>query len=176
MPYPPVPPRAPSLWLVGLILLILGALALRGAPVSADAIKRHLVEWEGYSLVPYRDGPGWSAGIGHSLTMHGHPVRSRYTAAQVDRWFREDVSWALDACRRGIERFDDLPHDVQIVCVGIAFGVGRTGFDRFRNLRLALSYRAYRSAASELRLSRWATQVSPVRRDYYVSVLHRYSL
>lgn len=155
------------------LFLFLSLLSPAFAAPSPARIRAELVKWEGYRLVPYRDGAHWSVGIGHNLTVNRQPAR-RYSPAEVERFFLADVSWALDACRKGISDFDDLPEQVQLVCISVAFGVGRTGFDRFRNFRLAMSYRAYDSAASELRLSKWATQVSPARRDHHIRVLRSF--
>ena len=143
--------------------------------LTLDQIRAHLVQWEGYRTQPYRDGPGWSVGIGHSLTQHGEQGiwHRPYTSVEIERLFRRDVAWSLDACRQGIEDFDALPIDVQLVAIGVCWGVGRTGFERFRGFRLALSYRAYDSAATELRLSRWAGQVGPNRTRAYVQTLRQ---
>jgi hypothetical protein len=110
-------------------------------------------------------------GIGHNLTAHGRPVR-RYAAVEVERLFMQDFSVALDSCRKGIEDFDSLPVNLQILCISVHWGVGRTGFARFHDFRLAMSHRAYLLAASELRLSKWATQVSRARRDHHVALLN----
>lgn len=157
-----------SLW-----LLVAAGAPLAAEPVSSVAIRDHLIRWEGYRLSPYRDGPGWSVGVGHSITANAERRKARYTAAEVERLLWADVSWALDAARQGIRDFDDLPPQVQLIALGVAFGTGRTGFHRFQSFRLALSRRAYNAAAHELAHSRWATQVSPERRTHYVNTLLR---
>lgn len=140
--------------------LLLAASAQAAPPLGV--IRDYLVRWEGYRLTPYKDRGHWSVGVGHNLTVNREPVR-RYSAAEVETLLWRDVSWALDVCRAGVTDFDDLPHDVQLVCIGLAFGVGRVGFMRFTNLRRALSWRAYHAASQELGLSKWYTQVSPAR-------------
>ncbi len=149
-----------SLWLTA------SGLCVQPTPpgsLSLDTIRAYLVQWEGYSLTPYRDGPGYSVGIGHSLFANREKVRP-YSRAEVERFFYRDTSWVIDACRLGITGFDQLPTDVRLVCIGLAFGVGRTGFARFHQFRLALSHRAYNAAAHELGLSKWyRQQVSPAR-------------
>lgn len=147
-------------------------LAAQVIAVPLDKLRQEMVRWEGYRLSPYRDGSGYAVGIGHNLTAHGEEVRT-YTAAEVEAFFKSDIQWAIAACRNGIDNFDDLPDDVQIVCISVAFTVGRTGFQRFKDFRLAMSYRAYNAAATELRLSKWAAQVSPSRRDHHIDVLLR---
>lgn len=152
------------------LLAALVATHLYATPVSPDAMRAYLIRYEGYRLTPYRDGNHWAVGVGHSLTAHRQAVRA-YSRVEVERFLWTDLSWSLDACRRGVRDFDDLPHEVQLLCVGVAFTVGRTGFERFRQFRLALSHRAYNAAAHELRWSKWFTQVSAARANAAVRVL-----
>lgn len=152
--------------------VILGATAASADPVPYSTIRTHLIKYEGYRHHPYRDGPnGWSVGVGHNLTIRGEKPRPYYSSIQIERQLTENISWALDAARRGIRGFDDLPHDIQCVAIGVAFTVGRTGFERFYEFRTALSYRSYRKAAMELQLSRWSRQVSPSRVGDYLRIL-----
>ena len=145
-----------------------------GAAPSVAAVRESLIKWEGYRLTPYRDPSGRAVcvGVGHSLTAHREPVRVRYTAREVEKMLLRDIATALDTCRAAVDRFDDLPDDVQLVCLNLAFSCGRSGFMRFVNLRLALRYRAYELAASELGLSLWyRQQASPERARWAYGVL-----
>lgn len=169
----PAPPKGPTRWLALLVVLILTVLAMRGAPITVEQARQHLIQWEGYHLTPYRDGSSWSVGIGHNLTAHGEVKRPRYSHLEVQRMFLKDLAWSLDALRKSIRAFDDLPQDVQLVALSVVWTTGRTGFNRFTSFRRALSYRAFNGAAHELALSRWAKQVSPSRRDHHVRVLLR---
>lgn len=155
------------------VTVIVPAVQPRPQPSDYAFYRDHLVAYEGYRTRPYRDGDGWSVGIGHSLTQHREAAiwTRPYTAAEIEALYARDISWTLDACRRGVAHFDDLPPAVRQVCVGVAFTVGRTGFDHFVSFRLALSYRAYDAAAVELNRSRWADQVSPARHNSYIRIL-----
>lgn len=157
---------------LGIIGLLTLPLTVEASTSTVDYLA-HLRKWEGYSLTPYPDGPrgSISVGIGHSLTAHGETPKSRYTDQEVMILFYRDLDFALETCRKGIPRFDTLPLDVRQMCVGVAFGVGRTGFERFVGFRLAISYRAWNGARHELGLSRWARQVAPSRRDAYLAIL-----
>jgi hypothetical protein len=154
-----------------LLLALLCAATAYAAPVSTDHAYADLVRWEGHKLVPYRDQDGWSVGVGHALTMHGEPVKRSYTRAEVYQLFLHDFAVSKEVCRAGIRDFDRLPEDVQLVALGLAWGVGPTGFMRFRSFRLALSYRAYEAAVTELATSRWARQVSAARLNAAIHVL-----
>ena len=156
-----------------LAIFLLSVLAATAAPITYAEARDYLVQWEGYRTTPYRDGPGYSVGIGHSLTANGEIPRARYTAVQIERYFAADLSWALDACRAGIRDFDELPKRVQLVALSVAFTTGRTGFHRFSGFRRALSWRAYEAAAAELSHSFWRNQVSASRFNHSISVIRR---
>lgn len=153
------------------VVLCLCATITRAAPVFIDRAWREMVKWEGNKTTPYRDAGGWSVGVGHNLTAHGQPVKSAYTRAEVYQLFLHDLAVSLEAARAGVRDFDDLPQDVQLVVLGVIWGVGPTGFTRFHSFRLALSYRAYSSATTELASSKWARQVSAARYNVAIRVL-----
>ncbi len=172
------PPRRPMighLIVVAVLVWLLSGVVIWGAPVSYAECRVELIKWEGYKLTPYRDGISWVVGVGHSLTANGERVRPRYSQAQIERYLAQDYAWAVDSCRANIRGFDDLPEDVQLVCINLAFTVGRTGFARFKGFCLALSYRAYNTAASQLSLSRWSHQVSSQRYNQSIYVLLTHS-
>jgi len=157
-----------------LYLAILFSSSLGAAP-SVAAIRENLIKWEGYRLTPYHDPSNravWCVGVGHSLTAHRERVKPRYTTHEIERFLLRDIATSLDTCRVAVERFDDLPDDVQLVCINVAFSCGRAGFMRFVNLRRALRYRAYELAASELGHSLWyQKQVAPARARWAYGVL-----
>lgn len=150
-------------------------LILRGATAAAApslaAIRESLIAFEGYRAVPYRDAGSWSVGAGHNLTAHGQHPKARYSRVEIEGFLMQDIAAAIDAARKGVARFDELPDQVQLVCIHIAFTCGRTGFERWTNLRRALSYRAYASATTELADSRWRNQVSATRFNWALRIL-----
>lgn len=158
--------------LLSIALFLLVATSAAAAP-SLDTTRREMTRWEGYRDRPYRDGPGWSVGIGHSLTAHAERGiwKRPYTAAEIERLYVRDYCVAIDTARRCVRDFDGLPADVQMVVVSVIWTVGRTGFERFTSFRLALGMRAYNAAAHQLWYSVWATQVSAARRDHHFRVL-----
>lgn len=150
-------------------LLLLLPVSLQAHPVSLDSVWRHLVAYEGYRERPYRDGSGWSVGVGHSLTANRErAVWSRpYTHGEIVGLFHRDLSWAVDACRAGVARFDELPEAAQLVALGVAWTVGRTGFAGMQSFRACLSRRDFTGASRALGRSRWHTQVGPIRAQAY---------
>lgn len=133
-----------------------------------------LTRWEGHRLVPYKDGDGFSVGVGHSLTRHGEPVRRVYTRAEVYQLFLRDLAVSIEVARAGVRDFDDLPDEVQLVVLNVVWSVGPTGFMRFKDLRFDLSHRLFDAAATELGVSRWHSQVSAARADWAINTLRSY--
>ena len=161
--------------MIRLLLFLSLCSTVSAAPLTFERGAVYLTHWEGYRLVPYRDAQsGWSVGVGHSLTAHREQVKSRYTPAEVHAFLVHDFAVALESCEQGITDFDELPLDVQEVCIGVAFGCGARGFERFKSFRWALSRRAYWVAANELGLSKWYHQVSPNRANEAIRVLRAY--
>lgn len=154
------------------IFAILALTTAAHAAPSWAKCRAELIRWEGYRVIPYRDGESWSVGIGHNLTANGQTPKSYYSPAEIDRFFANDLSWALDACRQGVRNFDALPERVQLVAIGVAFGVGRTGFHKMHSFRKALTERNFPAARTALKGYRWAKQVSPTRLQNYLRNLH----
>ncbi len=133
------------------------------APVTVGVAWGYLLPIEGYKTHPYKDGLSTSVGVGHCLTCRGETVKETYSASEIRAFFIRDFAVSQEVARHGIKDFDNLPQDVQLVAIGLAFSVGPTGFMRFRMFRLAMSQRAYMAAATELADSKWYQQVSPRR-------------
>ncbi len=154
-----------------LLLLLLLASPLAAAPVAPNVAFNHLRVYEGWRLKPYRDGNGWSVGLGHSLTSHHEPVKPTYTDAECRALFTRDLETSRRGCRAAFKGFDDLPADVQLVCISLQWCVGNAGLIRFEQFRFAINHRMWNGAAMELAQSRFARQVSRDRLAAMVRVL-----
>lgn len=147
--------------LIGLLLFWTLARGLRGQTV--EQARAYLLPFEGRTnTVVTRSNGERVVGIGHNVAFDP-TVKTRYTDTEIEQLFVRDYVIALGACRRGIKRFDELPLDVRLVCISLAFNVGPTGFQRFRYFRAAVGARFWEGAVTELRTSKWATQVQPRR-------------
>ena len=146
----------------------------RATPDTADVFV-NLVRFEGYKVIPYRDGNHWVIGVGHSLTGHKETVKKSYSYEEIRNYFLSDYAEALATCRRLVDDFDRLPEPIQLLCLNLVWSVGPTGFSKFKNFRLALKYCAYSTARIELALSKWASQVQPARRDWALNQLKQFT-
>lgn len=145
-------------------------LCARAELVTTSESLAYLRVWEGVSTTPYRDNGGYSVGVGHWLGRT-KPAKTRYTQVEILNLFYRDLAIALEACQKGVKGFADLPKDVQLVTLGLAWSVGPSGFQRFTNFRRALSRRAYNAASIELADSKWWGQVEAARARHSFNVL-----
>jgi len=102
------------------------------------------LEWaEGKHNEPYKDTKGLlTVGIGHLLER-------RYTDAEVDQMFRDDLYAVLERCE-ALPYWNELNDARQAVIISLIFNVGYNGFLGFQKFRAALSRGDYASAADEL--------------------------
>lgn len=155
------------------IRALIAVLSLVSVTPAADFLPEHhfyranLVRFEGIKSKPYRDaGNGWTVGIGHSITANHEEIKPRYTDEEIDAFYHRDLTNALRAARLLIEDFDTLPNPAKEVVIHLIFQTGPTGFSRFKNLRFALSRRAYNAAAAELWDSKWFRQTPAARANW----------
>ncbi|QNI37522.1 lysozyme [Edaphobacter albus] len=104
--------------------------------------------FEGLRLVAYQDSVGvWTIGYGHTK---GVKAGDTCTAAQADRWLREDVAWAEDCVNRLVKtsitqnQFDAL--------VDFTFNLGCKSLEGSELLRLV---NAGRYADAACQFARW---------------------
>lgn len=142
------------------------ALSAYSTPITSAQIYAELSRWEGVHNEIYRDGNGWSVGLGHYLGPR-KPLRSYYSDYEIRDFFRKDSAMVLRILRKGIKHFDDLPQDVQLACVHLPFTLGPSGFMEFKIFRQAMSNRDYEAASNAIWPSKWYEDVG-LRRAYHV--------
>ncbi len=165
------PPRHNTLLsLIVVVVMLWLALRAHGAPVSDAQVRNDLEHWEAWRAEPYQLDGQWHVGLGHNLSAHAQPIRP-YSHVELLRFAQDDIASARGACQSLVDYFDDLPPQVQLAVIGIAYTVGRTGFSDFRGMRLALNWRKYNLAANELANSHWVKKVSPERFHAYFNAI-----
>lgn len=150
-----------------LCALVLPPAIAQPASLTSPDYRASLARFEGVRKTPYREKNGnWSVGIGHNLTAHREPVKSSYTSNEITLLFDRDLAAALRAARLLVNGFDDLPNPAKEVVVHLIFQCGPTGFAKFKELRFALSRRAFNAAATELWDSKWFRQTPASRANW----------
>jgi GH24 family phage-related lysozyme (muramidase) len=156
------------------LAITLPAAAQSVASITAPDYRPALVVYEGIRDEPYRDRNGsWVVGIGHSLTANRERVKPRYTRDEIAAFYDHDLATALRSARLLVKGFDEMPDGVKEVCVHLIFTCGPSGFARFKDFRFCIEHSMWHSAASRLKDSRWARQVSRPRRDWALDLLER---
>jgi GH24 family phage-related lysozyme (muramidase) len=125
---------------------------------------------EGHRLVVYTDTRGFpTVGIGH----HIQPIYTGDTVsqAQVNLWFDEDVSQAIQDCLWVFPDWESYPDVVQEVVVNMMFNVGRTRFLDFQRFIAAIQQQDWVWAALEMHESLWA-QHFPARARRLIARMH----
>lgn len=155
-----------------MIRLILPFLLVASAYAQTDGeMRQHLIKEEGYRLRPYLVRGIPHVGIGHRV--HGTP--HSISPSEAESLFIRDLSKARHAARTACVTFDNQPHDVKIILIGLAYNLGSTGLYRFTAFRSAVDNFDYWTAALELRKSLWRYQL-PARCSRYAAILDKAGL
>ena len=120
---------------------------------------------EGEVLEVYKDHLGYDTiGIGHLVTAEdeefGKPAGTPITAKRSRELFDRDIECAIKDCERLYGQWHNWPEEVQLIMVNMAFNLGATRLEKFRQLRFHLSQHNWKQAAAEGRDSLWYRQVT----------------
>lgn len=133
---------------------------------SFQEYKRHFINYEGKKNKVYIDSRGFpTVGIGHKFEA-GEKRKSSYTDSEIDQLFKQDLQDAIKISKRVFPNFDSLPKEVKVKIVSLAFNLGEGGISKFKKFRNAIAKRDWKTAAAELKDSRWYSQVGRRARDY----------
>lgn len=115
-------------------------------------------------FLPYQDSLGkWTYGYGH-LAEKGIPSDIAMML------FHADIADALEDVRHNCSCYDQLSRPRQLVMIGLAYNVGRTGLSKFVRFLGAVHLGHWDEAADELVNSKWYTQVGR-RGNTYVTMM-----
>lgn len=130
---------------------------------------------EGYSQKVYKDPAGNLAiGIGFNLDrpfapqllkqlgMNYKSIRNGkkiLTDEEIRKLFQYDYNLAVNNAKQFIVNFDQLPTNVKLVIVDMAYNMGLSRLSKFTRFKNALENNDYKTAAEEMTNSNWYTQV-----------------
>jgi lysozyme len=110
--------------------------------------------WEGRRQSSYLDSRGnLTVGVGHRIDRP-----ATWTQEQIDAALRTDIDTARNAARRLFPGLDDMPDEMRLILVDMAFQLGETGLSRFVKFRAAVESKDWKRAADELVNSKWYLQ------------------
>lgn len=120
-----------------------------------SALLDQLIRHEGLRLTLYTDTRGVpTIGVGRNLRDVG------ISKAEALDLLSHDVDAAITDLAQSYPWFSDLDPVRQMALVDLRFNVGRAGLRGFVRFLAAMAAENYPAAAVELRLSRWALQVT----------------
>ncbi len=102
-----------------------------------------------------------NVGANHQNVLRG----ARLSDEQIDTLLRHDVDVAETVARRLLPNFDELPADIQLVMVDMAFNLGQPRLTQFNNMLAAVRNNDFNRAADEMVDSRWYSQVGNRSRE-----------
>lgn len=117
-------------------------------------LEGQLKKYEGLSLKPYRDTLG-KLTIGYGRNLDDNGIRE----SEADGMLQNDMYDALVQAKQVITNFDSLPILRQVVIVNMIFNLGLNKFLEFKKTIAAVNNNDFKTAAAEMRNSRWYIQV-----------------
>jgi len=120
---------------------------------------------EGVRYASYNDSLGLpTAGIGHLLRTNEvsqYPVVTPVAESQVTSWFGQDAPVSISGAQRllGIDTWDKLSDVRKRACADLCYNMGERRLSGFRNFLSAMKATDYNAAGTELRNSKWFSQV-----------------
>jgi lysozyme len=154
--------------------------------VDREALKKRLVEEEGWRRIVYDDHLGHATvGVGLNLDeSHAQTllqwVGADYDAVragaaltdeQVDRLLDRCVTEAEEAARANVPRYAELPDAAQRVVVDMIFQMGWPRVRGFRKFLAALGRLDCAAAADEMLDSTWAKDQTPRRAEALAEIM-----
>lgn len=112
---------------------------------------------EGLRLKAYQDTVGvWTIGVGHTKGVKPGDTITKATAMQL---LEEDVTGAVIEAQSLCPDWEHMSGPRKGVMVNMAFNLGRTRLAGFKNTLRYIAERNYDRAATNMLLSKWASQV-----------------
>jgi lysozyme len=156
--------------LISLIVLVGSAFA---ELPDYNTVKQEFIKWEGCQSHAYQVNGLWHNGIGHLLT-NNDDKRDIWDDREIDCVFQLDLYRAIKDAKAVFPFYDNVPSDIQLILVDIAFNLGRNGLATFVKFKTALQREDYRTAANELENSRWYGKVGQ-RSKHHVEIVRSHS-
>lgn len=145
------------------------------ALISPSVVRSQIEGHEGRRATAYPDTMGnMTVGVGFNLERPDArqlisqvganydevlAQRQSLTDQQIDRLFDITLNEAFQSAQQFIPDLGSHPEMVQRVIVDMAFNLGAPTLQTFNRLRADIKARNYRSAAQDMRMSRWYQQV-----------------
>lgn len=130
-----------------------------------DRLRELLEQDEGCVYAVYLDHLDKpTCGIGHLIVEgdaeYGWPVGAPVSEERVSELFEQDVQQAINDAMWLHPDLPEMPEDVQITVVSLAFQLGLPRYEKFIKHHAAIEARVWREAAAQLRDSKLYRQTT----------------
>ena len=128
-------------------------------------LKEDLIREEGLKHEIYRCSEGFpTAGVGHLITeweeeYYSMPIGAKVPEEQVDKWFEDDLSTAVNDMATFTEGFI-VDENVAECITQMAFQLGLPRLNKFKNFKQALKDGDIAKAQAEMKDSLWYRQTT----------------
>ena len=128
-------------------------------------LKQDLIREEGLKHEIYRCSEGYpTAGVGHLITewdeeYYSLPIGAKVPEEQVDKWFDDDLSTAVNDMAKFTEGFI-VDENVKECITHMAFQLGLPRLNKFKNFKQALKDGDIAKAQAEMKDSLWYRQTT----------------
>jgi len=133
--------------------------------MNPNKLREELEFDEGVKYEVYLDHLGYPTfGIGHLIRgtdpESGKPEGFPVSKERVEEAFKQDLLMVESDVVRLFPSFYQLSEDVQHVLCNMVFNLGATRLGKFKNFRGAIADGDYKTAAAEMKDSRWYDHVT----------------
>jgi lysozyme len=114
---------------------------------------------EGFRSEIYADTRGFKTiGYGHNLSFGGIPYRIPISLSDATLLLVSDLNTVIIWISKHIW-WGNLTDNRKMCLIDLAFNVGETGFQDFKEMIIALTNKNYTEAAYQMKSSKWFTEV-----------------
>jgi len=125
-----------------------------------------IIRDEGFEYTPYKDGNGnWTIGVGYLIGKELTDLRLSYSVIHL--MLTEKIEIHLeDLCQVfGESKFNSFSDARQFALFSMMYTLGRSKFEKFVNMILAIREGNWEVAAYHAKSSKWAKDVDPKQRE-----------
>lgn len=132
--------------------------------------KSYISKWEGCKNSVYLDSLGnKTVGIGHLLPPNA--ANRHFSNQEIAVFYNHDFFAAYHSCLRLYVNFNELPPQIKLVLVDLAFNLGYNKLRKFINFNNDIRSMDYYKGAQDLKDSRWYHQTGKRAADHYKVLL-----
>lgn len=95
-------------------------------------------------------------GLNYNQVRNGQEYITENQAKQL---FKYDANLALNIAKSFVNNFDQLPSEIKLVLIDMAYNMGENRLSQFKKFKKAIEEYDFLTASNELKNSKWFTQV-----------------